>query len=109
MRARMGFSASVHWILSCASSAIPASASAASHLMRFIVSFFHMLRRTLLYLIPFIAALAPAVYAQQIADWTKPFPPFRMIGNIYWVGTWDLSTYLITTPQGHILINTGMA
>ena len=31
-----------------------------------------------------------------------------MIGNVYWVGTWDLSTYLITTPQGHILINTGL-
>jgi metallo-beta-lactamase class B len=42
------------------------------------------------------------------ADWTRPFPPFRMIGNIYWVGSYDLSTYLITTPQGHILINTGV-
>ena len=42
------------------------------------------------------------------ADWVKPFPPFRLIGNIYWVGTWDLATYLITTPQGHILINSGL-
>ncbi len=41
------------------------------------------------------------------ADWTRPFPPFRLIGNIYWVGTYDLSTYLITTRNGHILINTG--
>lgn len=41
-------------------------------------------------------------------DWTKPFPPFHIIGNVYWVGTWDLSTYLITTPQGNILINTGL-
>jgi metallo-beta-lactamase class B len=45
----------------------------------------------------------------QDPNWTKPFPPFKIIGNIYWVGTWDLSTYLITTPQGDILINTGMA
>ena len=30
-----------------------------------------------------------------------------MIGNVYWVGTYDLSTYLITTDAGHILINTG--
>jgi metallo-beta-lactamase class B len=30
-----------------------------------------------------------------------------MIGNVYWVGTEDLSTYLITTPAGHILVNTG--
>lgn len=41
-------------------------------------------------------------------EWTRPFPPFRIIGNIYWVGSYDLSTYLITTPQGHILINTGI-
>src|ERR1051326_1868237 len=41
-------------------------------------------------------------------DWTKPFPPFRIIGNVYWVGTYDLSTYLITTQAGHILINTGL-
>jgi metallo-beta-lactamase class B len=27
---------------------------------------------------------------------------------VYWVGTYDLSTYLITTPEGHILINTGL-
>src|SRR6266436_411140 len=42
-------------------------------------------------------------------DWIRPFPPFKILGNIYWVGTWDLSTYLITTPQGNILINSGLA
>lgn len=47
--------------------------------------------------------------AQNTQEWTRPFPPFRVIGNIYWVGTYDLSTYLITTSQGHILINTGLA
>ena len=41
-------------------------------------------------------------------EWTQPFPPFRIIGNIYWVGSYDLSTYLIVTPQGNILINTGI-
>src|ERR1700675_3860931 len=46
--------------------------------------------------------------APRNADWTRPFPPFRMIGNVYWVGSYDLSTYLITTPQGNILINTGV-
>src|SRR5262245_35429951 len=50
---------------------------------------------------------APAV-AQQNRDWTRPFEPFRILGNIYWVGSYDLSTYLVTTPQGHILINTGI-
>jgi len=38
-------------------------------------------------------------------DWSQPFPPHKVIGNIYYVGSNNLSTYLITTPQGHILIN----
>ena len=46
--------------------------------------------------------------AQNNPEWTRPFPPFKMIGNIHWVGTYDLSSYLITTPQGHIIINTGV-
>ena len=50
---------------------------------------------------------APRAQAQN-EEWTRPFPPFKIIGNIYWVGSYDLSTYLITTPQGHILINTGV-
>lgn len=46
--------------------------------------------------------------AKQKAEWTRPFTPFRILGNIYWAGTYDLSTYLITTPEGNILINTGV-
>ena len=38
-------------------------------------------------------------------DQTTPFPPHKIIGNIYYVGTRSLSSYLITTPQGHILVN----
>lgn len=43
------------------------------------------------------------------SDWSKPFPPFRIAGNLYYVGTYDLACYLITTTQGNILINTGLA
>lgn len=43
------------------------------------------------------------------ADWDKPYKPFRIVGNLYYVGTYDLGCYLITTPRGHILINTGTA
>jgi metallo-beta-lactamase class B len=61
---------------------------------------------------PLLALIGAALWAQQAVpfdpDWVKPFPAFRLIGNIYWVGTWDLGSYLITTPQGHILINSGM-
>ena len=62
-----------------------------------------------LLLLALVVVLRPApLRAQQDIDWTRPFPPFRIIGNIYWVGSYDLSTYLITTPQGNILVNTGV-
>jgi metallo-beta-lactamase class B len=38
-------------------------------------------------------------------DQTSQFPPHKVIGNIYYIGTRTLSSFLITTPQGHILIN----
>src|SRR5713101_7644046 len=53
-------------------------------------------------------ALASPSLAQSDPNWTSPFPPFRIVGNLYWVGSYDLATYLIATPQGHILINTGV-
>src|SRR5438105_15605119 len=56
-----------------------------------------------------VTAFGQSAQSLVSADWTKPFPPFRIFGNVYWVGTYDLSTYLITTPAGHILINTGLA
>src|SRR5262245_17145869 len=37
----------------------------------------------------------------------EPFPAHRVIGNVYYVGSKALATYLIVTPEGHILINTG--
>ncbi len=42
-------------------------------------------------------------------EWSQNYKPFRIAGNLYYVGTHDLACYLITTPQGHILINTGVA
>ena len=46
--------------------------------------------------------------ATKMERWTQPFEPFHILGPIYWVGTYDLSTYLIVTPAGNILINTGI-
>jgi metallo-beta-lactamase class B len=40
-------------------------------------------------------------------EWLQPFPGFRVVGSLYYVGGYDLASYLITTPEGHILINTG--
>src|SRR5678815_6047376 len=39
-------------------------------------------------------------------DQTTQFPPHKIIGNVYYVGTRTLSSFLITTPQGHILLDT---
>jgi metallo-beta-lactamase class B len=41
-------------------------------------------------------------------DWTEPFPAFRIAGNLYYVGSKGLANYLITTPRGHILINSDL-
>jgi metallo-beta-lactamase class B len=40
--------------------------------------------------------------------WTARTPPVRIVDNIYYVGSFDLASYLITTPEGHILIDTGV-
>lgn len=40
--------------------------------------------------------------------WSRPYEPFRIAGNLYYVGTYDLACYLIATPKGSILINTGL-
>ncbi|WP_293312477.1 subclass B3 metallo-beta-lactamase [Pedobacter sp. UBA5917] len=42
-------------------------------------------------------------------EWSAAYASFRIAGNIYYVGTYDLACYLITTPKGNILINTGLA
>jgi metallo-beta-lactamase class B len=44
---------------------------------------------------------------QTLKDWSLPFEPRRIIGNIYYVGSNMISSFLITTPAGHILIDTG--
>jgi len=53
-------------------------------------------------------AFTAGVFAQMDPEWTEPFPPHRVIGNIYYVGSRGLASYLITTPQGHILINSNI-
>jgi metallo-beta-lactamase class B len=60
--------------------------------------------RTVLFgLLPFAAQLAGLDPA-----FTRPFPPHHIAGNLYYVGSEDLASYLIATPQGHILINSSL-
>ncbi len=53
------------------------------------------------------ASCSGRMYA-RIPDWTEPFPPFTIADNLYYVGSKGLASYLITTPQGHILINSNL-
>ena len=45
-----------------------------------------------------------SLIAQVNPDWTTNHAPFRIAGNLYYVGSKDLASYLIVTPQGDILI-----
>jgi metallo-beta-lactamase class B len=54
------------------------------------------------------ALAATAGLFAQDPSWTEPFPPHRVAGNLYYVGSRGLAAYLVTTPQGHILINSNL-
>ena len=60
-------------------------------------------------LVTSVAAMPSLALAQTVEDRTQDrvaFPSHKVIGNVYSVGTGTLNSYLITTPQGHILVNT---
>jgi metallo-beta-lactamase class B len=73
-----------------------------------------MLKKTLLIIsLSFASFFA---FAQKVTEpknmpyeWSMPYQPFQIAGNLYYVGSYDLACYLIVTPQGNILINTGLA
>ena len=44
----------------------------------------------------------------QLEKWNKPTEPFKIIGNIYYVGTNGLASYRHQSPQGHFLIDAAM-
>jgi metallo-beta-lactamase class B len=71
-----------------------------------------MTRRSFAILVSFIFIALTLVfatakpYAQD--EYTVPFPAFRIVDNLYYVGTKGSACYLVTTPQGHILINSNV-
>jgi len=73
-----------------------------------------MIKNVFLLLVAFL--ICSSVSAQKINEpkdtnpqWSQAYPPFRIAGNLYYVGTYDLACYLVVTPKGNILINTGLA
>src|ERR1700755_2610509 len=56
------------------------------------------------------ACFSFSIFAQKSEDdrqMNRAVEPFKIIGNIYYVGASDVTSYLITTPKGHILIDSG--
>lgn len=66
--------------------------------------------RTAICLALALVAAMPAVAQsrEERIAWNRPATPFRIIGNVHYVGTEGLSAYLITGPAGHILIDGGL-
>ena len=54
-------------------------------------------------------AICATVFAQTNPAWRRPFPAYKIAGNLYYVGTEDLACFLFVTPAGDILVNTGLA
>lgn len=52
-------------------------------------------------------ASVPTILDKLYASWKEPVPPRRLVGNIYYVGAAGVSSFLIATPEGHILLDTG--
>ncbi len=57
------------------------------------------------YLLLAYFACAGILIGDFTPQWNRPIPAYRVISNLYYVGTNYLASFLITTPEGHILIN----
>jgi metallo-beta-lactamase class B len=75
--------------------------------MRKYFSFTSLFSIALLLLSAVVTIAQPDDAARQA--WNRPYKPFRIIGNIYYVGAEGVASYLITTPQGHILMDGALA
>jgi len=65
------------------------------------------MKRVLISLAFALAVVAPAAHADDNSNWVKPIKPYRVVGNIYYVGSEGLSAWLITSSEGHIVLDGG--
>jgi len=56
---------------------------------------------------PPVPAFTNVALNKVFQSWNQPFKPLRIIGNVHYVGASGVSSYLITSPEGHVLIDTG--
>ncbi len=55
-----------------------------------------------------LTAAYPAAQCASCAEWNAPQEPFRIFGNTWYVGTRGLASVLVTSPDGHVLIDGGL-
>jgi metallo-beta-lactamase class B len=68
----------------------------------------HLLRLAGLAASPLFAQTAEELFKRNVGtpdQFYKQFPPHKVIGNIYYVGSESLASFLVVTPQGNVLIN----
>lgn len=72
-----------------------------------------MIRSTFAIVLVLFVVLPPAAgqaqHTKATPEWNQPVKAFRIIGNIYYVGASEVSSFLIATPKGHILLDSGFA
>jgi metallo-beta-lactamase class B len=56
---------------------------------------------------PLVPGFTNVALNKVFQSWNQPFKPLRIIGNVHYVGASGVSSYLITSPEGHVLIDTG--
>ena len=77
---------------------------------QYMLSYYHKMSLVIIFsLLSFYISAQKVTEPKTVEEWSRPYPPFRIAGNLYYVGTYDLACYLITTTRGNILINTGLA
>ena len=57
------------------------------------------------FLLSAVVALSSYTAFSQPAGWNDPFPPHKVMDNMYYVGTKELASFLFVTPAGNILMN----
>lgn len=75
----------------------------------FNTSFQNILMASMLLLSSYTVTAQKVNEPKTTVEWTASYQPFRIAGNLYYVGTYDLACFLVVTSQGNILINTGLA
>lgn len=54
-----------------------------------------------------LALMAAMQWTAANAEWNRPVAPFRIAGNLYYVGAAEVSSFLLTSPEGHVLLDSG--